>query len=291
MINFSNDPFSIATYLLLAVSIILAFIPKKKTSLGILAIAVIFGFAANRLAWPSLIFGLIFFLLNTFYRDSHRLVFKILGVLGISVLGVALMSHLVPGFNNWKVISSFLVKDNSSLYSSYLNFDKPLIALGILLFGRPAHKSYLNLSQQFKKLTQVYAISVPVLFSVAYAIGFIRFEFKLGLFTCYFFLQNLIFTCTAEEVFFRGFFQRELEIGLARFKFGPMIALIFASILFGAAHYKGGMSYIVVSSIAGLFYGFLYQKTKKVELSILLHALINLTHLIFFTYPRWQTVL
>jgi membrane protease YdiL (CAAX protease family) len=41
----------------------------------------------------------------------------------------------------------------------------------------------------------------------------------------------------------------------------------------------------VLSAIAGLFYGVAYQRTGRVEGSILAHATLNTGHLLLLTYP------
>lgn len=58
-----------------------------------------------------------------------------------------------------------------------------------------------------------------------------------------------------------------------------------SSLLFGLAHFKAGLAYMIFASIAGAFYGLTYQKTRRILCSILVHFGVNLIHLIFFTYP------
>jgi uncharacterized protein len=67
-------------------------------------------------------------------------------------------------------------------------------------------------------------------------------------------------TCIAEEAFFRCFFQKQLEEGLKEFKFGSVIGLLLASLLFGLAHYAAGTSYIILATVARIGYGLAKQK-------------------------------
>lgn len=55
--------------------------------------------------------------------------------------------------------------------------------------------------------------------------------------------------------------------------------------LFGVGHYKGGIPYVIFASIAGLFYGYAYDKTKRIESAVVVHFGLNLTHFLFFSYP------
>ena len=57
------------------------------------------------------------------------------------------------------------------------------------------------------------------------------------------------------------------------------------SILFGLMHYMGGIKYIFLATIAGIGYGWIYNKTQYIESAIASHFCLNLVHFIFFTYP------
>jgi len=44
----------------------------------------------------------------------------------------------------------------------------------------------------------------------------------------------------------------------------------------------------VLSTVAGLGYGWVYQRTGRIEASILTHFALNLVHFLLFTYPALQ---
>ncbi len=100
---------------------------------------------------------------------------------------------------------------------------------------------------------------------------------------------NLFFVCLAEEAFFRGFMQKYLCLVLQRVKYGALIAITLSSILFGLYHYAGGTRYMLLATVAGLGYGWVYFRTQKIESSILTHFSLNLVHFLFFTYPALAT--
>lgn len=91
--------------------------------------------------------------------------------------------------------------------------------------------------------------------------------------------------CVAEEGFFRGFVQKNLAMAFKNFKAGNLIAVIISALLFGFAHYAGGIAYSIWSTIAGLGYGWIYHKTNQIESSILTHFGLNVIHFLLFTYP------
>jgi membrane protease YdiL (CAAX protease family) len=43
--------------------------------------------------------------------------------------------------------------------------------------------------------------------------------------------------------------------------------------------------YVVLSTVAGLFYGYAFWKTDRIQSSILVHFSVNLVHFLFFSYP------
>ncbi|MFB7138615.1 lysostaphin resistance A-like protein [Gottfriedia sp. NPDC056225] len=76
---------------------------------------------------------------------------------------------------------------------------------------------------------------------------------------------------------------RKLIIG-SIFKHSPIIGLIVSSFGFGLLHMLAGFSiYALLSySLAGLIFGIIYIKTKKIEVTIFAHFLNNLVSIILF---------
>jgi hypothetical protein len=64
-----------------------------------------------------------------------------------------------------------------------------------------------------------------------------------------------------------------------------MVGLAVAGAVFGLAHYAGGIQYVLLATIAGIGYGWIYWRTNRIEASILTHFLVNTTHIVVFTYP------
>lgn len=81
---------------------------------------------------------------------------------------------------------------------------------------------------------------------------------------------NLVVTCFAEELFFRGALQRELMLYLA-----PVPAIVITSVVFGLVHLGRGWEFAALATIASLFYGFIYRRTGLLSLSVLTHFCVN----------------
>ncbi len=124
--------------------------------------------------------------------------------------------------------------------------------------------------------------------AIGLAAGYSRMDFKLPAYTPVFLVSNLLFTCVAEEAFFRGFLQHRFAQYLERkhMKYCGPVALSFCAVLFGVVHSGGGPWYVALATFAGLGYGYAYLRTQRVEASILVHFSVNTVHFIGFTYPR-----
>lgn len=63
-------------------------------------------------------------------------------------------------------------------------------------------------------------------------------------------LNNLLLTCVAEEAFFRGYVQQAVSM-----RFGSMVGVTVASLLFGVAHIHGGFLLVVFATLSGAAMG------------------------------------
>jgi hypothetical protein len=95
----------------------------------------------------------------------------------------------------------------------------------------------------------------------------------------------LFFTAWPEELLFRGLLQNFLS----RVSNNEIIGWISASILFGFSHIPNGhfpnWRYVLLASIAGLFYGWTWRKTGSIFASALVHAFVDiLWHFFFRTF-------
>jgi len=201
------------------------------------------------------------------------------------ILAVIALLHEVPGIHNWLILSQHQFSVDSVLYSKYINYEAPLIGFSICAFGLPLVQSWKEGWNLFKSIAPLILTTMVCLITSSYLLGYIRFDYKLTNIATLWLVMNLLFTCVTEEGLFRGFLQTILCQWFAEVKHGQSIALTITAIIFGLAHYAGGIRYIFLASIAGLFYGYAYLKTKRIEASIFVHFTLNTLHFIFFSYP------
>lgn len=117
-----------------------------------------------------------------------------------------------------------------------------------------------------------------------------------------FLLTNLLFTCVAEEAFFRGLVQEGLAGGWLRgmghsvgmdlsrraasgLACRPWVVWLLTAVVFGLAHAGGGALWMLWAGAAGLGYAAVYGLTQRLQASIALHFALNALHFLAFTYP------
>ncbi|MDG3087739.1 CPBP family intramembrane metalloprotease [Vibrio hannami] len=195
------------------------------------------------------------------------------------VICIALAAHKAPGINNYLLIPSAQTSSNAIPFDLYLNADKIHIYFALLL-----------ILPGMKNLTPVKSVSVVYVVCVLFALAGLQYaSLPLGMMNLDFTIPewlplwaalNLLFTCTAEEAFFRGYVQQSLTK-----RIHPIYAIVITSLLFGIAHFAGGPMFMLFAALAGLGYGLVYHFSGRLHWAILTHFVFNLTHLIFFTYP------
>ena len=203
----------------------------------------------------------------------------------LAALSLLLGAHLLPGFHNLQALNAVLVSADGLPFTIYLNLDKTLVALGLLGWCVPR----LSRRQEWRQLLQVLLsrslLFLLLIFILALASGKVHWDPKLPSYTLLWMLTNLLFVCTAEEAFFRGFLQQQLALLWKNRPLQQELPLALASLVYGLSHFAGGPLYVAFVTLAGLGYGWVYQKTGCIEASILLHFALNASHFLFFTYP------
>jgi membrane protease YdiL (CAAX protease family) len=87
--------------------------------------------------------------------------------------------------------------------------------------------------------------------------------------------QIFLFTAVPEELFFRGWMQNLLERRVGRWT-----ALVIASAVFGLSHFNKrsvhfNWRYVLLASIAGIFYGRAWREGRRVAASSITHASVD----------------
>jgi uncharacterized protein len=281
-------------YVWLSLAIVSLWLPPHKSagtsplpiavSAAWLALAAGHGYATGVVTPLGMLLIVAFGVLCFHYcREQHALT-----TIAIASFSLALMAHVVPGFLNLLVVRDIVLSPDAVPYTLYLNFDKAQIGLFLLAFGTPLLSSHADWMTMLRGALPGVLVLIVVLMACALWIGQVRLDVKWPEIFPIWAWSNLLFTCTAEEALFRGVIQRRLHgesAWQAAISGRNVAAIAIAGTLFGLAHYAGGVRSVVLATIAGLGYGWIFWRTRRIEASILAHFLVNSTHILCFTYP------
>jgi membrane protease YdiL (CAAX protease family) len=280
-----------APYIFLSAAIVSLWLTRGFNRLVTLAafltLAIGSGIAAGVLSpvalLPIAVFGALCWAFSLFSTQPMRVPLAI----AVVVTSLGLMAHVVPGFSNLLIVKDAIVSRDAVPFTLYLNFDKALIGLFLLAFATPLLGSRAEWLAMLRiALPRIIAVVGAVL-AVALVTDYVRFEPKWQAFFPIWAWSNLLITCTAEEAVFRGVIQRTLT---GDGQYAPALQTIAricgAASLFGFAHVAGGAGAVVMATFAGAGYGWIYWRSgNRIEAAILAHFLLNVTHILFFTYP------
>jgi CAAX protease family protein len=291
------------------VSLWIASASRLAVAAALLAVAIVHALVNGIVTLDAVVRITAFGLLTSFLYETpawHRrapvggrpsTVTRVLAGVAVVVFSLAFMAHVVPGFRNVLIVKDAVLSAGAVPYTLYLNFDKALVGLFLLGFGPPLLSSRTQWGAMLAMTIPRVAVLLAVVVVCALLLGHVRLEPKWPEFLPFWVWANLLFTCAAEEALFRGVIQRHLQ-GERAFAAGQSTAassrlgnwrgltgLAIASVLFGVAHFAGGMQLILMATLAGAGYGWMFWRTGRIEASILTHFLVNFTHLLFFTYP------
>jgi membrane protease YdiL (CAAX protease family) len=101
-------------------------------------------------------------------------------------------------------------------------------------------------------------------------------------------LVTFFFVALPEELYFRGLLQNltEKRLALSGIKYSRVRALLLASCIFGLSHFnKPGpfnWRYVMLASIAGVFYGRAWRDRKRLVCSSITHATVDVVWSVWF---------
>lgn len=256
--------------------------PNRTFRYGIplVAVWVSVSFAASLLfaLQASVYIGLNYLLYHQRIKQVWLRVFFWLVWIGLSA---GFITHTLPGYAGLSLADHEQVKSNSLAVSVYLNTDKVLIAWALLQWLPLWRKSRLHRSVLPTGLiTLLPLMGIPLILWAASQVGLIHWQPEVSWLIGVIIISNLINTCFAEELLFRGVLQQWLQV-----KLGATAAVLIASSVFGIAHFAGGSWYVLLAILAGLLYGLVYIVTGRLLWAILCHWGLNVTHILLLTWP------
>jgi membrane protease YdiL (CAAX protease family) len=286
---FFNYPLGLVAYLILILAIISIWIHKKPyVFMPLLILSLAFSYYGKIIEPKAfLLFGLLA-LLYFYSKKNMPLFWKLLTVISLVLITIGSYTNLLKGVNNILVFPDYRLSRDATSVNIYANYDKGVI--GLLILG-----IFCEVIDTKKELLRVIFITLPYLIFTAFTIiylstylGIIKYDPKFPLSSGIWLAIQIFFVVIPEEAFYRGFLQKELFENLKNKKFASIIALLSTSLIFTLIHmfFTLNLSSILIAFVTGILYGGIYQITKRVESSILVHLSVNMIHYFFFTYPR-----
>ena len=201
------------------------------------------------------------------------------------LLALLLALHRWPGFHNVLVVPSAAITADARPFMLYANLDKGAAGLLLLALLAPRIHAWREWRATIGATLLPGAVTIVLVMGLGALAGLVRPALKWPDFTLQFLAINLFLTVVAEEAFFRGVIQHRLQAALQAVRGGTWLALVLSALLFGAAHLGGGLAYAALATVAGAGYGWVFQRSGRIEAAILLHFMLNAVHFLGFTYP------
>ncbi len=248
-------------------------VPRKVIYIAT-GLALVLGAYAGIFSPLAVLSLLMLFITSTLFFKNKQPLF--LGIL-VALFCWVLSKNWIPGILSWKALSHIQLSEGSIPFNTVFNYGKAFVGIALLLFMAPLQP--INMVKGVVKYSYIVLLSLLTLQMSAFAFSYVQLDIKLPSISLIWLAHNFFFVCMPEEALFRGFIQKQLHEK-------PLLALAGSALLFGIYHAHFGPLMILYTTIAGLFYGWIWMKTQRLEASIALHFLVNATHFFFFSYPR-----
>ncbi|MCX9157730.1 CPBP family intramembrane metalloprotease [Niveibacterium sp. 24ML] len=281
---------TLLAYLLLGLAIVAVWLPPLRGRWPVwpfpFLLACACGFAGGALSSAALLALSVLAALAHAARQADRTGVRGAAMLTAALLALALALHRIPGFTPPLLLDALRLSADSTPFTLYARFDTGAAGLILLASFCRRCESRADWRALAPPTMLVAAATMLLVTGGSVLAGYVRFDPKLPSFTLVFLAVNLLFTCVAEEAFFRGLIQHRLAVALAGRAGAAYLPVLASSVLFGAAHAGGGLHYALIATLAGIGYGIAYARTRRIEAAVLVHFAVNALHFLLFSYPR-----
>ncbi|RTL25334.1 MAG: CPBP family intramembrane metalloprotease [Burkholderiales bacterium] len=206
----------------------------------------------------------------------------------LGLLSLAMALHAFPWLPRWQILAPVQLSEGAPPFTLSLSLDKALAGWGLMWWACRRCGSLRDVRRMLPSLLAGACATVFVVMGLAWLSHIVRWDPKWPAQAGVFLLVNLLVTCVAEEAFFRGLLQERLtQLWAMRPRaLSCGLPVFLSACLFGLAHLGGGVRYALLATVAGLGYGLVYARTRRIEAAILTHFAVNTAHFLLFTYPR-----
>lgn len=261
---------------------------EKRLALAFYAGALISGLCIGAIHPLVLLTAPVLFGALYVIKGNYHKVLKLCAHICFLTLSFLLFFHFIPGVNNLKIFDAVFVGSHCTPFTMYLNMENGMVAFPLVYLLVPVARTRVEWTQIFVSTAIYGSLCVVTLMAAALGSGFVKFNMKFPAQTFWFLINNLMLVCIVQEAFFRGYIQKYLTDWCGQYRMPHMCALVAASLVFGVRHYQSGSMMIILSTVAGLFYGAAYMRNNRFEAAVLVHLALNAAHFFFFSYPSFM---
>lgn len=206
-------------------------------------------------------------------------------------VSAALIAHAAPGFANPRVLDGVRLSADAAPYTKYLNLDKGIAGLLLIAMHAQGRAIRTVTLGSWWRIAGGIAMLAAVVMPLTMAAGYARWDVKLPEWWPLWLFSMVFFTALPEEAFFRHVVQGGLHtwLGPAAQRGSHWMPVAVSGVLFGLSHVAGGGTYVLLATVAGLGYAWLYAISGSLLVAVIAHTALNLLHLVFFTYPALQS--
>ncbi|MGE0816877.1 MAG: lysostaphin resistance A-like protein [Vicinamibacterales bacterium] len=202
----------------------------------------------------------------------------------VLAVSAGILAHVLPGFENPRVLDAVRISPEAAPYTRYLNLDKGLLGLFLLTLVSP-RQAIRRSRLPVAALVPPFVLAAAIVTIATLAAGYVRWDPKLPGWWPTWLWSMAFLTALPEEAVFRHLVQGGLQTWLGTSTRAHWTAIAASGLLFGAAHAGGGWTYVALATLAGAGYGWIYALSGSLTASIAAHAALNLLHFTCFTYP------
>ncbi len=174
-----------------------------------------------------------------------------------------------------------------------ITFEKIIAAILLGAFLLKSEHNIRNLKSVFSGKWMTYLLSYIVLLIPISIILYLFAGLNIGAKSLSGLLATIFLLSFTEEIIYRQLLQNWLhQIVKIKYKaVASWLPIIMISVVYGAFHAQNGVNFAIFYFLVGAAYGYIYQKSGKIEVAILVHFALRLTFGLVLTFWGYELAL
>lgn len=287
----NNPNESMSFFLLAAATVSLWLLEGKAIWTLFLLAATAWGIHFGALEPEAGIFVALYWFICLFSFATLRPRIRMIARIFLVVFTFGLVLHLFRGFPPWVIVAHLQLEQRLIPFTHFVSFDHAMMGLMILGMGAvPLARKRTDWNVLVRETWPIAITALVAVSCVAYANHYVDMEFAWSPYFKIWAVADLFFVVIAEEAIFRGIIQKPLSDILRGWRtsgiqIGAWVALFITTGVYVLRHFYAGPMVMIFSGVSGLFAGYAFQRTQRIEAAIIVHFAIDAVHFLSFTYP------